>query len=134
MNKQINLKKTEDYIIFYVEYGHYGTRSSMVCWNSCRDACDWSFGYFFLWIVCRTRLFSLRYIFFMLLIFQLSLFSLVAISFLLVVGVPVAFASPVGWSQNKRLVLSRARLWFLLVVLVGILNSFIVLFYFLSFC
>ena len=106
----------------------------MVCRNSCGDSCAWFASNLFLWFLCRTRIFSLRYIvfFFMLLIFQLSLFSLVAVSFFLVVGVPIAFASPVRWAQNKRLVLSGTRLWFLLVVLVGILNSFVVLFFYLS--
>jgi photosystem II PsbZ protein len=42
-------------------------------------------------------------------IFQLTLFALIAVSFLLVVGVPVAFASTDGWTQNK-----------------GVLNSFVV--------
>lgn len=62
----------------------------------------------------------------MLLVFQLTLFALIAVSFLLVVGVPVAFASPDGWSQNKGLVLSGTGLWFLLVFAVGVLNSFVV--------
>jgi photosystem II PsbZ protein len=62
----------------------------------------------------------------MLLVFQLAVFSLVALSFVLVVGVPVVFASPDDWSQNKGLVLSGTGLWFLLVFSVGILNSFVV--------
>ena len=62
----------------------------------------------------------------MLFIFQLALFVLITLSFVLVVGVPVAFASFEGWSKNKRLVLSRTRLWFLLVFAVGVLNSFVV--------
>jgi photosystem II PsbZ protein len=64
----------------------------------------------------------------MLFVFQFIAFSLVALSFLLAVGVPVVFASPEGWSQNKSLVLSGTGLWFLLVIVVGILNSFVVLF------
>jgi photosystem II PsbZ protein len=63
----------------------------------------------------------------MLLVFQLTLFALIALSFLLVVGVPVAFASPEGWSQTKGLVLSGTGVWFLLVFAVGVLNSFVVL-------
>jgi photosystem II PsbZ protein len=62
----------------------------------------------------------------MLLIFQLTVFALIVLSFLLVIGVPVAFASPTGWSENKSLVLSGTGLWFILVFLVGILNSFVV--------
>nr|YP_010310929.1 photosystem II protein Z [Bolbitis laxireticulata]UNA61861.1 photosystem II protein Z [Bolbitis laxireticulata] len=57
--------------------------------------------------------------------FQLALFGLIAISFLLVVGVPVAFASPGGWSGNKSIVFSGASLWIGPVFSVGIPNSFI---------
>nr|YP_009105525.1 Z protein of photosystem II [Lobosphaera incisa]AIT94249.1 Z protein of photosystem II [Lobosphaera incisa] len=62
----------------------------------------------------------------MTLIFQLTLFALIALSFLLVVGVPVVFASPEGWTENKRTVFSGLGLWILLVFLVGVLNSFVV--------
>nr|YP_010466167.1 photosystem II reaction center Z protein [Haplopteris ensiformis]UQV94616.1 photosystem II reaction center Z protein [Haplopteris ensiformis] len=57
--------------------------------------------------------------------FQFALFALITISFLLVVGVPIAFASPEGWSSSKNIVFSGASLWIGLVFLVGILNSFI---------
>ena len=63
---------------------------------------------------------------FMTLLFQLTLFSFIALSFLLVVGVPVAFASPQGWTENKGTVFSGLGLWVLLVFLVGVLNSFVV--------
>ena len=63
---------------------------------------------------------------FMLFAFQLVVFSLIILSFLLVISVPVAFASPDGWSQNKNLVLSGTGIWFLLVIATGILNSFVV--------
>lgn len=59
----------------------------------------------------------------MTLIFQLALFALVALSFLLVVGVPVAFAAPEGWSVTKGLVFRGVSAWFALVFTVGILNS-----------
>ena len=59
-------------------------------------------------------------------IFQLTLFALIAVSFLLVIGVPVAFASPDGWTQNKGTVFSGVGLWFFLVFAVGVLNSFVV--------
>jgi photosystem II PsbZ protein len=59
-------------------------------------------------------------------IFQLTVFALVAFSFVLVVGVPVVFALPNGWTENKRVVLSGLGLWILLVFAVGILNSFVV--------
>jgi photosystem II PsbZ protein len=59
-------------------------------------------------------------------IFQLTLFALILFSFVLVVGVPVVFALPNGWTENKRVVLSGLGLWILLVFVVGILNSFVV--------
>ena len=59
-------------------------------------------------------------------LFQLATFALVGLSFLLVVGVPVAFAYPEGWSENKRIVFSGIGLWIILVFAVGILNSFAV--------
>jgi photosystem II PsbZ protein len=62
----------------------------------------------------------------MTLLFQLTLFAFIALSFLLVVGVPVVFASPEGWSENKGVVFSGVGLWIFLVFLVGILNSFVV--------
>nr|YP_009106353.1 Z protein of photosystem II [Fusochloris perforata]AIT95192.1 Z protein of photosystem II [Fusochloris perforata] len=61
----------------------------------------------------------------MTLIFQLTLFSFIGLSFLLVVGVPVVFASPEGWTENKSIVFSGLGLWFLLVFAVGVLNSFV---------
>ena len=62
----------------------------------------------------------------MLIIFQLALFALILVSFLLVIGVPVVFATPDGWGQNKGTVFSGIGIWFLLVFAVGILNSFVV--------
>ena len=61
----------------------------------------------------------------MLVVFQITLLALIAVSFLLVVRVPVTFASPNG-NQYKGLVLSGTGIWFLLVIAVGILNSFVV--------
>jgi photosystem II PsbZ protein len=69
---------------------------------------------------------SLLFSFFMLLVFQFLVFILVLLSFLLVIGVPVAFASPEGWSQSKRFILSGTGLWFLFVFAVGIFNSFVI--------
>jgi len=62
----------------------------------------------------------------MTLIFQLTLLALIAVSFGLVVGVPVVFASPNGWTENKGVVFSGVSVWFLLVIAVGILNSFVI--------
>ena len=60
------------------------------------------------------------------LVFQLTLLAFIGLSFLLVVGVPVVFASPEGWTQNKGTVFSGIGLWVLLVLLVGVFNSFVI--------
>ncbi|ESW06694.1 hypothetical protein PHAVU_010G069000 [Phaseolus vulgaris] len=57
--------------------------------------------------------------------FQLAVFALIAISFLLLISIPVLFASPDGWSNNKNILFSGTSLWIELVFLVGILNSLI---------
>ena len=62
----------------------------------------------------------------MIVFFQLALFALITVSFLLVVGVPVTFASPDGWSSSKGTIFSGLALWILLVFVVGVLNSFVV--------
>jgi photosystem II PsbZ protein len=61
----------------------------------------------------------------MLLFFQLALFLLIALSFVMVVGVPVIFASPEGWTTSKGFVFTGVSAWILLVFLVGLLNSFV---------
>lgn len=62
----------------------------------------------------------------LLLIFQFSLLALIAFSFLLVIAVPVVFASPNGWNENKNFVLFGSAAWSVLVLLVGTLNSFVI--------
>jgi photosystem II PsbZ protein len=59
-------------------------------------------------------------------ILQLALVALILVSFTLVIGVPVVFASPNGWTENKRFVFSGLSVWMLLVFVVGICNSFVV--------
>ena len=59
-------------------------------------------------------------------ILQLSLFALIVVSFALVVGVPVVFASPNGWTENKGVVFSGLSIWLLLVFTVGVFNSFVI--------
>ena len=59
-------------------------------------------------------------------ILQLALFALILLSFALVIGVPVVFASPNGWTENKKVVFSGLSLWLLLVFTVGVFNSFVV--------
>ena len=68
------------------------------------------------------------------LLFQFAVFSFIAFSFLLVLGVPVVLAtsqsdaSSLGWNdtQNKTTLFTGIGLWLLLVLTVGIFNSFVV--------
>jgi len=60
-----------------------------------------------------------------LLTFQASLLALIAFSFLMVIGVPVVFASPNGWNENKNYILLGSAAWASLVILVGTLNYFV---------
>jgi photosystem II PsbZ protein len=62
----------------------------------------------------------------LLLTFQASLLTLIALSFVMVVAVPVVFASPNGWDNNKSFILLGSIVWVFLVLLVGILNSFVI--------
>jgi photosystem II PsbZ protein len=62
----------------------------------------------------------------LLLTFQASLLALVAFSFVMVVAVPVVFASPNGWDENKGFILIGSAAWVALVLLVGVLNSFVI--------
>lgn len=62
----------------------------------------------------------------MLFTFQIAVFALIALSFVLVVRVPVVCAQPLGWAINKGSILSGTSLWFLLVLVVGVLNFFVV--------
>lgn len=62
----------------------------------------------------------------MAILFQLALAALVMMSFVMVVAVPVAYASPQNWDQNKRLIFLGSGVWVLLVLLVGGLNYFVV--------
>nr|YP_010244013.1 photosystem II reaction center Z protein [Aira cupaniana]QTJ27325.1 photosystem II reaction center Z protein [Aira cupaniana] len=57
--------------------------------------------------------------------FQLAVFALIATSSVLVISVPLVFASPDGWSNNKNVVFSGTSLWIGLVFLIAILNSLI---------
>ena len=58
--------------------------------------------------------------------FQIATFALIILSFLLIISVPVVFAYPEGWTENKGTIFSGLGLWVILVFLVGILNSFVV--------
>ena len=59
------------------------------------------------------------------LIIQLLVFILVILSTLLVIGIPVALASPGQWEQSKNLIYTGAGIWAGLVIITGIVNSFL---------
>jgi photosystem II PsbZ protein len=59
-------------------------------------------------------------------IFQIALLALVVVSFAMVVGVPVAYASPQGWDQSKRLIWLGSFVWIGLVLAVAALNFLVV--------
>ena len=61
-----------------------------------------------------------------LLSFQLALLALILVSFLMVIAVPVVFASPNGWNENKNYILLGAGVWTALVLVIGALNYFVV--------
>lgn len=58
--------------------------------------------------------------------FQFSILALIVLSFVLVIAVPVIFASPNGWNENKNPIVLGATAWIALVFLVGSLNYFII--------
>lgn len=58
--------------------------------------------------------------------FQVSLLALIAVSFIMIIAVPVIFASPNGWDNNKSSVLLGAAIWIFLVFTVAILNYFVI--------
>nr|AEW12998.1 hypothetical protein [Strombomonas acuminata] len=62
----------------------------------------------------------------LLLTFQASLLALIALSFLLIIAVPVVFALPNGWNENKNYILIGSAIWISLVLLVGTLNYFVI--------
>jgi len=62
----------------------------------------------------------------MTIIVQLLVFLLIILSTLLVIGIPVTLASPGQWEQSKNLIYTGAGIWASLVIITGIVNSFIV--------
>lgn len=59
-------------------------------------------------------------------IYQISILSLIGLSFLLIIAVPVTFASPNGWNENKNYIVIGTTSWIILVFLIGGLNYFII--------
>nr|YP_009394166.1 photosystem II protein Z [Rhodomela confervoides]ARW62728.1 photosystem II protein Z [Rhodomela confervoides] len=62
----------------------------------------------------------------MVLLVQLLVLLLVILSIILVVGIPVTLASPGQWEKSRNLVYTSIGLWVGLVIVTGIINSFIV--------
>lgn len=56
---------------------------------------------------------------------QLLVFILVILSTLLVISIPVTLASPGQWEQSKNLIYTGAGIWAGLVIITGLVNSFI---------
>ena len=59
-------------------------------------------------------------------IYQIAILSLIGLSFLLIIAVPVTFASPNGWNENKNYIVIGTTSWIILVFLIGGLNYFII--------
>nr|YP_009315786.1 Photosystem II protein Z [Trichogloeopsis pedicellata]SCW24444.1 Photosystem II protein Z [Trichogloeopsis pedicellata] len=59
-------------------------------------------------------------------IIQLLVFALIILSTVLVIGVPVTLASPGQWEQSKNLIYTGSGLWAGLVIITGLVNSFVV--------
>jgi len=62
----------------------------------------------------------------MTIIIQLLVLALVILSVILVIGIPVTLASPGQWEKSKNLVYTSIGVWVGLVMITGVLNSFIV--------
>nr|YP_009314355.1 Photosystem II protein Z [Liagora harveyana]YP_009315583.1 Photosystem II protein Z [Liagora brachyclada]SCW22609.1 Photosystem II protein Z [Liagora harveyana]SCW24241.1 Photosystem II protein Z [Liagora brachyclada] len=58
-------------------------------------------------------------------IIQLLVFLLILLSTVLVIGVPVTLASPGQWEQSKNLIYTGSGLWAGLVIITGLVNSFV---------
>nr|YP_009314766.1 Photosystem II protein Z [Neoizziella asiatica]SCW23221.1 Photosystem II protein Z [Neoizziella asiatica] len=59
-------------------------------------------------------------------VIQLLVFLLILLSTILVIGVPVTLASPGQWEQSKNLIYTGSGLWAGLVIITGVINSFVV--------
>nr|YP_009398289.1 photosystem II protein Z [Thaumatella adunca]ARW67475.1 photosystem II protein Z [Thaumatella adunca] len=62
----------------------------------------------------------------MILFVQLLILTLVTLSIVLVIGIPVTLASPGQWEKSKNLIYTSIGIWVGLVIVTGIINSFIV--------
>nr|YP_009313540.1 Photosystem II protein Z [Galaxaura rugosa]SCW21794.1 Photosystem II protein Z [Galaxaura rugosa] len=57
---------------------------------------------------------------------QLLVFLLIVLSTVLVVSVPVTLASPGQWEKSKNLIYTGSGLWAGLVIITGVVNSFVI--------
>nr|YP_009399753.1 photosystem II protein Z [Digenea simplex]ARW69572.1 photosystem II protein Z [Digenea simplex] len=62
----------------------------------------------------------------MAIIIQLLVLAFVILSIILVVGIPVTLASPGQWEKSKNLIYTSISIWVGLVIITGIVNSFVV--------
>nr|YP_009395417.1 photosystem II protein Z [Polysiphonia infestans]ARW64397.1 photosystem II protein Z [Polysiphonia infestans] len=62
----------------------------------------------------------------MTIIIQLLVLALVVLSIILVIGIPVTLASPGQWEKSKNLVYTSISLWVGLIIITGVLNSFVI--------
>jgi photosystem II PsbZ protein len=58
--------------------------------------------------------------------FQALLLTLILLSLILLIGVPVVFASPNGWSENKNYIIIGTTAWVIIILTIGILNYFVI--------
>lgn len=56
---------------------------------------------------------------------QLLVTLLVVLSTVLVVGIPVTLALPGQWEQSRNLIYTGAGIWSSLVIITGVVNSFV---------
>nr|ARW68336.1 photosystem II protein Z [Chondria sp. (in: red algae)] len=56
---------------------------------------------------------------------QLLVLTFIILSTLLVVGIPVTLASPGQWEKSKNLIYTSIGVWAGIVIITGILNSFV---------
>nr|YP_009122174.1 photosystem II reaction center protein Z [Vertebrata lanosa]AJH65932.1 photosystem II reaction center protein Z [Vertebrata lanosa] len=62
----------------------------------------------------------------MTIVIQLLVLALVILSTILVIGIPVTLASPGQWEKSKNLIYTSIGVWVGIVIITGVLNSFIV--------
>nr|YP_010951786.1 Photosystem II reaction center protein Z [Laurencia elata]WMP11607.1 Photosystem II reaction center protein Z [Laurencia tasmanica]WMP12725.1 Photosystem II reaction center protein Z [Laurencia elata] len=61
----------------------------------------------------------------MTIVVQLLVLAFVVLSTILVIGIPVTLASPGQWEKSKNLIYTSMGIWVGLVLVTGILNSFV---------